>query len=82
MEASPERNARSVIRTLLKFHLLIVREVALAQLIERCRNWTYVQLVNERYFRLPLSELIRRTVGELAAGGALELREELVVNRD
>ena len=29
LEASPERNARSVIKTLLKFHLLIVRDVAL-----------------------------------------------------
>ena len=29
LEASPERNARNVIKTLLKFHLLIVRQIAL-----------------------------------------------------
>ncbi|HYM48667.1 MAG TPA: MBL fold metallo-hydrolase, partial [Burkholderiaceae bacterium] len=72
LEASPERNARNVIRTLLKFHLLIVRQVSLPELIEHFRGAHYAEIVNQRYFRLPFSEFIQRTVDELAAGGALE----------
>jgi hypothetical protein len=82
LEASPERNARHIIKTLIKFHLLIVRQIALDGLIARCGGWRYARIVNEQYFGLPFSELIRRTVGELAAGGALELREGIVFNRD
>ncbi len=80
LEASPERNARSVIKTLLKFHLLIVREVALDDLIVRCSGWHYARIVNDRYFRLPFSDFIQRSVDELAAGGALELRDGVVTN--
>jgi glyoxylase-like metal-dependent hydrolase (beta-lactamase superfamily II) len=82
LETSPVRNARNVIRTLIKFHLLIVRQIALDDLIARCGGWRYARIVNEQYFGLPFSDLIRRTVGELVAGGALELREGIVVNRD
>ncbi len=82
LEASPVRNARNVIRTLIKFHLLIVQQVTMDDLIARCGGWRYARIVNEQYFGLPFSELIRRTVGELAAGGALELREGIVFNRD
>ena len=82
LEASPERNARSVIKTLLKFHLLIVRHVALEELIQRCGGWHYARVVNERYFRLPFPEFIARSVEELVAGGALLLHNSIVVNRD
>lgn len=82
LEASPIRNARHVVRTLIKFHLLIVRQIALDQLIARCSRWHYARIINEQYFRLPISEFIRRTVDELVTGGALELRDEIVVNRD
>ena len=82
LEASPERNARSVIKTLLKFHLLIVRQVTLCDLITRCSGWHYARIVNDRYFRLPFSDFISRSVDELVAGGALELRDGVVANRD
>jgi glyoxylase-like metal-dependent hydrolase (beta-lactamase superfamily II) len=82
LETSPVRNARNVIRTLIKFHLLIVRQIALDDLVARCGGWRYARIVNEQYFRLPFSDFIRRTVDELAAGGALELREGIVFNRD
>jgi hypothetical protein len=61
---------------------LIVRQIALDDLIAHCGGWRYARTVNDQYFRLPFSEFIRRTVDELAAGGALELREGIVVNRD
>ena len=82
LEASPERNARSVIKTLLKFHLLIVRSVALEDLIQRCHGWHYAHVINERYFRLPLPQFIARNVEELVAGGALQLHNGVVANRD
>ena len=82
LQASPERNARSVIRTLIKFHLLIVREVSLEGLIERFARARYAQLINQRYFRLPFPDFIRRCVAELAAGGALDVRDDVVLNRD
>jgi len=82
LEASPERNARSVIKTLLKFHLLIVRHVALEELIQRCGGWQYARIVNERYFRLPFPEFITCNVQELVAGGALLLHNGVVANRD
>lgn len=82
LEVSPERNARSVIKTLLKFHLLIVRHVALDELFQRCSGWHYARLINERYFRLPFPEFIERNVQELVAGGALLLHNGVVANRD
>ncbi len=82
LAASPERNARSVVKTLLKFHLLIVRDVALDELIQRCGGWHYARIVNERYFRLPFPEFIARSVEELVAGGALLLHKGIVANRD
>ena len=82
LAASPERNARNVIKTLLKFHLLIVRNVALEELIQRCHGWHYAHTINERYFRLPFSQFIARNIEELAAGGALQLHNGVVANRD
>ncbi|MGZ9074885.1 MAG: MBL fold metallo-hydrolase [Burkholderiaceae bacterium] len=82
LEASPERNARNVIKTLLKFHLLIVRQVALEVLTRRCNEWHYARIINERYFRLPFPEFIDRSVEELVAGGALQLQNGILANRD
>ncbi len=82
LEASPERNARSVIKALLKFHLLIVRDVTLDELIQRCGGWHYARIINERFFRLPFAKFISRTVEELAASGALLLDNGIVANLD
>ncbi len=82
LEASPERNARHVIKTLLKFYLLIVRQVSLRDLIAHFSGRHYAEIINRRYFRLPFSEFIARTVDELAAGGTLELRDGVIANRD
>ena len=82
LASSPERNARSVIKTLLKFHLMIVRSVGLQDLIQRCGGWYYARTINERYFDLPFTEFITRNVTELVAGGALLLQDGNVVNLD
>ena len=82
LEATPERNARHVIKTLIKFHLLIVRQITLPDLVAHFRGTYYAETINQRYFRLAFDTYIQRMVDELSAGGALELRNELVVNRD
>jgi len=82
LEASPERNARNVIRTLIKFHLLIVRQTTIDGLIAHFSGARYAQVVNQRYFQLGFADFILRTVHELAAAGALELREAMIVNCD
>jgi glyoxylase-like metal-dependent hydrolase (beta-lactamase superfamily II) len=82
LEASHERNARSVIKTLLKFHLMIVRSVALEELIQRCAGWYYARIINERYFELPFGDFITRNVTELVASGTLLLQNGRVVNQD
>ena len=71
-----------MIKTLLKFHLMIVRSVGLQDLILRCSGWYYARTINERYFELPFSEFITRNVKELVAGGALLLQDGNVVNKD
>lgn len=80
LEASPQRNARNVIRTLLKFYLLIVRKISLDSLIEHFSGTHYAEIVNQRYFQLPFSEFIDLNVKELVSAGALELRAGIVVN--
>jgi hypothetical protein len=62
--------------------LLIMRQVALDELIQRCGGWHYARIINERYFRLPFTEFISRNVAELVAGGALLLSNGVVANRD
>jgi hypothetical protein len=46
----------------------------------RCSGWHYARIVNDRYFRLPFSDFIQRSVDELAAASALELRDGVVTN--
>jgi len=82
LEASPERNARNVIKTLIKFHLLIVRQIALDDLIAHFSGKHYAEIVNRRYFRLPFADFMRLSVDELVAGGALEVRDGIVLNRE
>jgi glyoxylase-like metal-dependent hydrolase (beta-lactamase superfamily II) len=82
LEASPERNARQVIKTLIKFHLMIAREVELDELTGRFAEADYAQLINRRYFRLPFADFMRRIVAELAASHALEVRDNVVLNRN
>lgn len=82
LAASPERNARQVAKVLIKFYLLEVREIAFDALVEHLQGARYFLIINERYFRLPFNDFIRRLVDELVSGGALELRDDLVCNRD
>ena len=83
LEASPERNARSVIKTLIKFHLLIVRQVALDELDpSAAADGTTRGLSTSAIFDCRLPSSLRRNVDELVAGGALQLHNGIVANRD
>jgi glyoxylase-like metal-dependent hydrolase (beta-lactamase superfamily II) len=82
LAASPERNARQVAKVLIKFYLLEVREIAFDALVSHLQDARYFRIINERYFRMPLADFLRRSVDELAAAGAVELRDGVVRNRD
>jgi glyoxylase-like metal-dependent hydrolase (beta-lactamase superfamily II) len=82
LAASPERNARQVAKVLIKFYLLEVREIAFDALVAHFQDARYFRIINERYFRMPFADFLRRSVDELAAGGAVALSDGRVVNRD
>lgn len=82
LAASPERNARQVAKVLIKFYLLEVREIAFDALVAHLRDARYFRIINERYFRMPIADFLRRSVDELAAAGAVELSDGVIRNRD
>jgi glyoxylase-like metal-dependent hydrolase (beta-lactamase superfamily II) len=82
LAASPERNARQVAKVLIKFYLLEVREIAFDALVAHLEDARYFRIINERYFRMPIADFLRRSVDELAAAGAVELSDGRVRNRD
>jgi glyoxylase-like metal-dependent hydrolase (beta-lactamase superfamily II) len=82
LSTSPERNARQVAKVLIKFYLLEVREIGLDALVAHLQDARYFRIINDRYFRMPIADFLRRSVDELAAASAVELRDGLVRNRD
>ena len=77
-----ERNARNVIKTLIKFHLLIVRQITLPDLIAPLPRHLLRRNHQSTLLRLAVRNYMRNMVEELAAGGAIDVRNGLVVNRD
>lgn len=83
LAADPERNARHVAKVLIKFHLLDVREIGLAALIDHFAQARYFRVLHERYFAArPFAAIIERAVQELAATRAAEVDDDLVRNLD
>jgi glyoxylase-like metal-dependent hydrolase (beta-lactamase superfamily II) len=82
LAASPERNARQVAKVLIKFYLLEVREIPFDALVAHLKDARYFRIINERYFRMPIADFLRRSVDELAAAGAVELSDGVIRNRD
>jgi glyoxylase-like metal-dependent hydrolase (beta-lactamase superfamily II) len=82
LASDPARNARQVARVLIKFWLLDQRSAALEALIAHFARARYLPLINERYFRQPFDQFMRRTVNELAAMGALTVVDGVVSNVD
>jgi glyoxylase-like metal-dependent hydrolase (beta-lactamase superfamily II) len=73
LSADPARNARQVARVLIKFWLLDRQCAELDALVAHFAQARYLTLVNDRYFRQPFDQFIRRTVMELVAAGAASL---------
>ncbi len=82
LSSDVERNARQVAKALIKFYLLEVRSLPLDALVRHLARARYFDIINERYFRLPFTQLVERCVRELAAIGAVEIIDGTVVNRD
>jgi hypothetical protein len=82
LSSNAERNARQVAKALIKFYLLEVRSLPLDALVHHLAQARYFDIINERYFRLPFTQLVERCVRELAAIGAVEIIDGTVVNRD
>jgi glyoxylase-like metal-dependent hydrolase (beta-lactamase superfamily II) len=80
LSASHERNARHAAKVLVKFYLLEVRKVALQDLIDHVAAARYFRVINERYFRMPFGEFVRRQVMELVASGAAIMDGDTVLD--
>jgi len=70
LSASLERNARHAAKVLVKFFLLEVRRIAMADLVAHVAGARYFQLINERYFRVPFEAFVQRQVDELVKSKA------------
>jgi glyoxylase-like metal-dependent hydrolase (beta-lactamase superfamily II) len=82
LSASLERNARHAAKVLVKFYLLEVRQVAMQDLIAHVAGARYFRVINERYFRKPFDEFVRRQVTELVASGAAVIDGDTVLDSD
>jgi len=72
---NPARNARQVAKTLVKFFLLEVRNVAFDELAAHFFAARYFQEINTRYVRQPWQRFMRTIVDELIALGAATERD-------
>jgi glyoxylase-like metal-dependent hydrolase (beta-lactamase superfamily II) len=69
--SSPQRNARHVLKVLMKFWLLGVGEAPMGRAIKHFGRARYARIVHQRYFAdLPFDQMIERTAHELCAAGA------------
>lgn len=81
LAGSPERNARHVLKVLVKFLLLQVQAISRPALLARLSQARYVALVHRRYFAaMPFDAMIDRTVAELCGSGAAALQNDQIVN--
>jgi glyoxylase-like metal-dependent hydrolase (beta-lactamase superfamily II) len=82
LAADPERNARHVLRVMIKFWLLQVRATTLEALVAHLGSTRYLRLIHARYFAArPPEALLERALMELVAGGAAERRGQQVFDR-
>lgn len=78
-----ERNARSVLKVLMKFWLLEVRAASLATAIAHFGAARYCRVIHERYFAdFSFAAMIERAARELHAGGAAAVVGDRIFNRD
>lgn len=83
LASDPERNARHVLKSLVKFWLLEVRAVSKATLIRHFEQTGYFRVIHTRFFpRITFEEMLLRTVADLERVGAVRRTDDLVQNCD
>jgi glyoxylase-like metal-dependent hydrolase (beta-lactamase superfamily II) len=83
LESSPPRNARHVLKLLVKFWLLQVGQAPLPRLIEHFARARYARTVHQRYFAdLSFEQMMEQTAWQLCAAGAAALERSWVKNVD
>lgn len=83
LQASPERNARHVMKLLVKFWLLQVGQAPLSRLIEHFSRARYARIVHQRYFaELSFDRMMEQTAWQLCAAGAAVLEGSRLKNVD
>jgi len=83
LAADPRRNARHVLKVLLKFWLLQVRDAHRDELRRHFTRAAYPAMIARRYFdHLEVADLLARAVDELCVAGAARRSGERVLNVD
>ncbi|MGE5338818.1 MAG: MBL fold metallo-hydrolase [Gemmatimonadota bacterium] len=83
LTASPERNARHVLKVLTKFWLMQVRETSRQAAHAHFDSARYFHVIHRRYFAdQAFATMIDRTLQELAAAGAVQIESERVRDVD
>jgi glyoxylase-like metal-dependent hydrolase (beta-lactamase superfamily II) len=83
LQSSPQRNARHVLKLLVKFWLLQIGETTLPRLIEHFGRARYARTVHQRYFaELSFDQMMEQTAWQLSAAGAAVLERNRLRNVD
>jgi glyoxylase-like metal-dependent hydrolase (beta-lactamase superfamily II) len=83
LQSSPQRNARHVLKVLVKFWLLQVGQASLSRLTGHFGRARYARIVHELYFAdLSFDQMIEQTVWQLCAAGAAALEGSCLRNID
>jgi glyoxylase-like metal-dependent hydrolase (beta-lactamase superfamily II) len=83
LQSNPQRNARNVMKVLLKFWLLQVGEAPVVRLIRHFGRARYAHVVHQRYFaELTFNQMLEQIVWQLCAAGAAVLEGSRLRNVD
>lgn len=80
LSADPVRNARAILKVLVKFLLLERRNVTLGEVAGAIDEAAYFVQMNQRFFRQPANALAREAAMALVKVGAARLEGELLVD--
>ncbi len=78
----PAKHARHAAKVLIKFHLLEMQAMSLAQLLGWFESMRYAQMIHSRYFAaMPFEAWEASLVGELRNSAALRVEKDLILNQ-
>lgn len=81
LESSPQRNARHVLKVLVKFWLLQVGRASIGRLIEHFSRARYARVIHQRYFPgLTYDQMFEQTARQLCHAGAAALDGPLLID--